>query len=126
MSTETAIVGRAFVRNWAPDDPWSNAQRFGAVPVPRFATVVVYLDGNVFPKSVERAQMIASGWLEVANRRQQAKTFPVSGSTARFVPWLIELLSLSLLGPLHVLPQSVERENMIFVLVEPVNRLHTM
>ena len=28
VSTETAIVGRAFVRNWAPEDPWSKAQRF--------------------------------------------------------------------------------------------------
>ena len=85
-----------------------------------------FFDGKVFPKSVERAQRIASGALDVAKRRQQATTLPVSGSTATFVPWLIELLSLSLVGLLHVFPQSVERENMIFVLVEPVNRLQTM
>jgi hypothetical protein len=66
-----------------------------------------------------------SGLLEVLNWRQAAYTLPLAGSIARFVPWLIELDSESLIGLDQVFPQSTERENMIFVLVAPVKRLHT-
>src|SRR4030042_7017697 len=76
---------------------------------------------NVFPKLVDFARTIASLWLLVAKRRHVTWTAPESGSMAIAVPWLIELLSESLIGLLQVAPQSNERVNMIFVLVLPVN-----
>ncbi len=116
-STEAATEGSVLVRNCVPDIAWSN----GVI----VATWTVFLDGNVLPKSSDRATRIDSGLLEVLNWRQTAYTFPLAGSMARFVPWLIELDSESLSGLDQVFPQSSERENMIFVLVEPVKRLHT-
>ncbi len=105
------------MRKRVPVIDWSNAESV--------ATCVVFLDGNVAPKSSERAMRIESGLLEVANCRQATYTFPFVGSIAMFVPWLMELDSESLVGFDQVLPQSSERVNMILVLWLPVNRLQT-
>ena len=61
-TTETATDGRAFVRKRVAERVWSK----GAI----VATCVVFLDGNVLPKSSERAMRIESGLLVVANWRQ--------------------------------------------------------
>src|SRR5690349_12588773 len=58
---EVAIVGSALVRNSFTVVAWSK----GAI----VATSLMFLLGNVLPKSVDLAMTIPSGWLELANRR---------------------------------------------------------
>ncbi len=86
----------------------------------------MFLDGKVWPKSVDLATRMASVWLLAAKRRQATKTAPFFGSTAIFVPWLIEFDSEILIGFDQVFPQSTECENMILVDWLPVNRLQVM
>src|SRR5262245_42572819 len=61
-SSDAAMVGRALVRNRVGVVPWSKGVMV--------ATSTVFLLGKVLPKSVDFATRIASGWLDVAKRRQ--------------------------------------------------------
>ncbi len=63
-STDVAIDGNAFVRNRVPDIAWSK----GTI----VATVEVFFEGKLAPKSSERATKIESGLLDVANCRHAA------------------------------------------------------
>ena len=59
-----------------------------------------------------------------ANSRHAMKMEPSTGLTANTVPWFSAMRSLSFAGLLHVAPQSVDRENMIFdrgLFVPPTN-----